>query len=124
MLSSSCNRNRYEQLTLEENVLTQLQNQHPICNIIFHAGQRIIKGLREKLFGSIVHQEVSFFDRTKTGELVNRLSTDTSVVGQSVTMNISDGLRSSAQASIGLGMMVKRFWDLNYSFKSVVVFLD
>ena len=51
-------------------------------------------------------QEVAFFDRTKTGELVNRLSTDTSVVGQSVTMNISDGLRSTAQATIGLGMMV------------------
>ena len=80
-----------------------------ICNTIFNVGQRIIKGLREKLFGSIVNQEVAFFDRTKTGELVNRLSTDTSVVGQSVTMNISDGLRSSAQAGIGLGMMVKRF---------------
>ncbi len=54
-----------------------------------------------------MHQEVAFFDKTKTGELVNRLSTDTSVVGQSVTTNISDGLRSLTQAGIGLGMMVR-----------------
>ena len=79
--------------------------------------------MREKLFGSIVNQEVAFFDRTKTGELVNRLSTDTLVVGQSVTMNISDGLRSSAQAVIGLGMMVKRFLEFNLFLKRRAVFL-
>lgn len=69
------------------------------------SGQRVIKRMREKLFGSIIKQEVAFFDKTKTGELINRLSTDTSLVGQSVTMNISDGLRSTAQAVGGVCMM-------------------
>ena len=53
-------------------------------------------------------QEVAFFDKTKTGELVNRLSTDTSLVGTAVTLNISDGLRSVAQAIGGVGMMVSQ----------------
>ena len=70
------------------------------------AGQRIIKRLREQLFGSVIKQEMGFFDKTRTGELINRLSTDTSLVGQSVTMNISDGLRAVAQAIGGVGMMV------------------
>ncbi|KAK7488683.1 hypothetical protein BaRGS_00020136 [Batillaria attramentaria] len=70
------------------------------------AGQRIIKRLRENLFGSVIKQEMGFFDKTRTGELINRLSTDTSLVGQSVTMNISDGLRAVAQAVGGIGMMV------------------
>ena len=65
-----------------------------------------MKRLREQLFGSIIRQEIAFFDKTKTGELINRLSTDTSLVGQSVTVNISDGLRSVAQAMAGIGMMV------------------
>ncbi|XP_072031210.1 ATP-binding cassette sub-family B member 10, mitochondrial-like [Amphiura filiformis] len=69
------------------------------------SGQRIIKRLRESVFQSIVRQEVGFFDKTRTGELVNRLSTDSSLIGQSVTGNVSDGLRSSIQALGGIGMM-------------------
>ena len=69
-------------------------------------GNRIVKKMREKLFGSIIKQDIAFFDKTKTGELINRLSTDTSLVGQSVTMNISDGLRSVTQALGGISMMV------------------
>lgn len=51
-------------------------------------------------------QEIAFFDKTRTGELINRLSTDTSVVGLSITNNLSDGLRAVMQASIGVSMMV------------------
>lgn len=71
-------------------------------------GNSIINNLRKRLFSSVIQQEVAFFDKTKTGELVNRLSADTVVVGQSVTQNISDGLRSIAQAIGGLGMMVSQ----------------
>lgn len=70
-------------------------------------GNRIVRSLRAKLFSSIVRQEIAFFDKNKTGELINRLSTDTTLVGQSVTMNISDGLRSAVQALGGISMMVR-----------------
>ncbi|KAJ9579752.1 hypothetical protein L9F63_004589, partial [Diploptera punctata] len=69
------------------------------------SGQRITQKLREVVFGSIVRQEVAFFDKNKTGELVNRLSADTSLVSQSVTMNISDGLRSTVMVAAGVSMM-------------------
>ena len=52
---------------------------------------------------------MAFFDNNKTGELVNRLSTDTTIIGQSVTTNISDGLRSLFQAVGGLSLMVNFF---------------
>ncbi|XP_076100291.1 ATP-binding cassette sub-family B member 10, mitochondrial-like [Mytilus galloprovincialis] len=70
------------------------------------SGNRIINRLRQTLFSSIMRQEMGFFDKTKTGELVNRLSADTTLVGQSVTQNISDGLRAVAQATGGVGMMM------------------
>ena len=70
------------------------------------AGQRIIKRLRDKLFGAIVSQEIAFFDRTRTGELINRLSTDTTLVGKALTENLSGGLRSLIQAGAGVSMMV------------------
>lgn len=69
------------------------------------AGQRITKSLRVSVFSSIMHQETAFFDHTKTGELVNRLSADTALVSQAVTANISDGLRSTVMAMAGVGMM-------------------
>ena len=43
--------------------------------------------LRKKLFNSIMAQEMFFFDKVKTGELVNRLSSDTETVGPSISQN-------------------------------------
>ena len=62
--------------------------------------------MRTTVFSSILRQEIGFFDKNKTGELINRLSADTSLVSQSVTMNISDGLRSLFMVSAGVSMMV------------------
>ncbi|XP_071595046.1 ATP-binding cassette sub-family B member 10, mitochondrial isoform X1 [Heliangelus exortis] len=69
------------------------------------SGQRIVKRLRTTMFSSILKQETAFFDKTRTGELINRLSSDTALLGRSVTENLSDGLRAVAQASVGIGMM-------------------
>ncbi|GAB1603933.1 ATP-binding cassette sub-family B member 10, mitochondrial-like [Argonauta hians] len=70
------------------------------------SGQNIVQRLRERLYSSLLKQEIGFFDKTKSGELVNRLSNDTALIGQSLTGNISDGLRSVCQALGGLGMMI------------------
>ncbi|XP_016050625.2 ATP-binding cassette sub-family B member 10, mitochondrial [Erinaceus europaeus] len=69
------------------------------------SGQRIVNRMRASLFSSILRQEVAFFDKTRTGELINRLSSDTALLGRSVTENLSDGLRAGAQASVGISMM-------------------
>ncbi|XP_074118480.1 LOW QUALITY PROTEIN: ATP-binding cassette sub-family B member 10, mitochondrial [Sminthopsis crassicaudata] len=69
------------------------------------SGQRIVNRLRGDLFSSVLKQEVAFFDKTRTGELINRLSSDTALLGRSLTENLSDGLRAGAQASVGIGMM-------------------
>lgn len=65
-----------------------------------------MKKLRERVFSSIMAQEIAFFDSSRTGELVNRLSADAELVSASVTQNISDGLRSLAQVVAGITMMV------------------
>ncbi|XP_029281156.1 ATP-binding cassette sub-family B member 10, mitochondrial [Cottoperca gobio] len=69
------------------------------------SGQQIVRNLRASVFSSILRQEVAFFDRNRTGELINRLSADTAVVGRSITDNLSDGLRAVAQAAAGVSMM-------------------
>ncbi|XP_052769756.1 ATP-binding cassette sub-family B member 10, mitochondrial-like isoform X1 [Mya arenaria] len=70
------------------------------------SAMKIIQQIRQKLFSSVMKQDIGFFDKTKTGELISRLSTDSYLVGRSVTFNISDGLRALAQALGATGMMV------------------
>ncbi|XP_039604221.1 ATP-binding cassette sub-family B member 10, mitochondrial [Polypterus senegalus] len=69
------------------------------------SGQEIVRNLRHSLFSSILRQELGFFDKTSTGELINRLSSDATLVGRALTENLSDGLRAVAQATAGIGMM-------------------
>ncbi|KAI9357240.1 P-loop containing nucleoside triphosphate hydrolase protein [Zopfochytrium polystomum] len=84
------------------------------------AGERIILRLRTEMFKNIIRQDVTFFDKNRTGELISRLSADTVVVGKSLTNNISDGLRSSVSAIVGLGMMIYMNVELTMIMMSIV----
>ncbi len=70
------------------------------------AGERIVARLREQLFASILSQEIGFFDESRTGELTNRLASDTTVLQSAVSVNISMGLRSVAQVIGGIGFLL------------------
>ncbi|XP_044749924.1 ATP-binding cassette sub-family B member 10, mitochondrial isoform X2 [Coccinella septempunctata] len=81
-----------------------------VCNfarvyLMSLSGYRMTQALRKKVFSSILRQEQGWFDKRSTGELVNRLSSDTQIVGQALSSNISDGLRSVAMVCAGTGMM-------------------
>ncbi|XP_062553770.1 ATP-binding cassette sub-family B member 10, mitochondrial [Armigeres subalbatus] len=71
-----------------------------------NASLRITRDIRAKLYSSMLNQEAGWFDQKGTGELVNRLSSDTYQVGNSLSMNLSDGLRSTVMVMAGTGMMV------------------
>lgn len=67
---------------------------------------RIVRDLRSKLYRRMLHQEAGWFDTKGTGELITRLSSDAYFVGNSLSQNISDGLRSVVMILAGTGMMV------------------
>jgi len=69
------------------------------------SGQNITAALRTRVFSSVAQQETAFFDKNKTGELINRLSADTQLVSQTVTQQVSDGLRNGMMTLAGVGMM-------------------
>lgn len=84
------------------------------------AGERVVARLRRDLFSSIIHQEVGFFDSQRTGELVNRLSSDTAVLQNSVTVNVSMALRYTVQAIGCLTMLFLIHWRLSLIMVAVV----
>jgi ABC transporter fused permease/ATP-binding protein len=62
------------------------------------AGERIVARLREQVYRRILDQELAFFDAHRTGELISRLTSDTTVVQNAVSSNVSKALFSLAQA--------------------------
>jgi ATP-binding cassette subfamily B protein len=84
------------------------------------AGERIVQKLRSDLYAHILNQEISFFDFNKTGELMSRISNDTSIVQNAVSVNISMGLRNIAGAVGGLGLMVYTSPQLTLSMLLVI----
>lgn len=69
------------------------------------AGERIVMGLRRRLFGRLLAQEIGFFDARRTGELVSRLASDTTVLQSTVTVNLSMALRNLLLSVGGLALM-------------------
>jgi putative ABC transport system ATP-binding protein len=68
-------------------------------------GERIVARLRSKLFRQTYVQNAEFFDANRVGDLISRLSSDTIIVGKSITQNLSDGLRAFVSGAAGFGLM-------------------
>ncbi|KAJ5515240.1 hypothetical protein N7527_006800 [Penicillium freii] len=68
-------------------------------------GERIVARLRSKLFRQTFVQDAEFFDANRVGDLISRLSSDTIIVGKSITQNLSDGLRAAVSGAAGFSLM-------------------
>lgn len=68
-------------------------------------GERIVARLRSRLFRQTYVQNAEFFDANRVGDLISRLSSDTIIVGKSITQNLSDGLRAFVSGAAGFGLM-------------------
>lgn len=76
------------------------------------AGERVVARLRTQLYTSLVSQEIAFFDRHRTGELTNRLASDTAVLQNTVTVNLSMLLRFSIMSIGATGFLFYTSWRL------------
>ncbi|KAK7819016.1 abc transporter b family member 27, partial [Quercus suber] len=91
------------------------------------ASERVVARLRKDLFSHLINQvrsissrtcktgtlpEIAFFDVTRTGELLSRLSEDTQIIKNAATTNLSEALRNLTTAFIGIGFMFSSSWKL------------
>jgi ABC-type multidrug transport system fused ATPase/permease subunit len=83
-------------------------------------GERLVARLRKDLFEHIIRQDIQFFDENKTGELMNRLSSDTTVIQSCLSVNVSLGLRSAMQIAISLLLLFITSWRLTLVMISVI----
>lgn len=73
---------------------------------------RFTRRISNFLFGSIVKQEIGFFDSTKTGDIVSRLTSDTTKMSDQVGLNINVFLRNCVQSVGTCVFMFKLSWKL------------
>ncbi len=69
-------------------------------------GERVTADLRNAVYGHVLHQSPEFFETTQTGEVLSRLSADTSLVQTVVGSSLSMGLRNMVMAIGALGMLI------------------
>ena len=66
-------------------------------------GERITADLRNAVYAHVLRQSPEFFESTKTGEVLSRLTTDTTLVQTVVGSSLSMGLRNMV---IGIGALI------------------
>jgi len=66
-------------------------------------GERITADLRSAVYAHVVEQSPEFFESTQTGEVLSRLTTDTTLVQTVVGSSLSMGLRNTV---MGLGALL------------------
>src|SRR5512141_1969287 len=71
------------------------------------AGERGVRRVRERLYRSLLSQEIAFFDASRTGELVSRLGTDCATLQSLVSAQVSMAFRHVVTA---IGAVVLLFF--------------
>jgi len=69
-------------------------------------GERVTADLRNAVYAHVVRQSPEFFETTRTGEVLSRLTTDTTLVQTVVGSSLSMGLRNTVMGLGALGILV------------------
>ena len=74
--------------------------------VVSWLGERVTTDLRNAVYAHVLEQSPEFFETTQTGEVLSRLSADTTLVQTVVGSSLSMGLRNSVMGVGALGMLI------------------
>jgi len=80
-------------------------------------GERVTSDLRNAVYGHVLRQSPEFFETTQTGEVLSRLTADTTLVQTVVGSSLSMGLRN---AVMGVGALAMLVWTNPYVMSVVL----
>jgi ATP-binding cassette subfamily B protein len=79
---------------------------------ITRLGQRVVADLRKAVFDQLTLLSPAYFERVRTGEVLSRLTTDTTLVETVITGSISFALRSTVTILGSIVLMFTISWKL------------
>ncbi len=74
--------------------------------VVSWLGERVTTDLRNAVYAHVLEQSPEFFETTQTGEVLSRLSADTTLVQTVVGSSLSMGLRNTVMGVGALGMLI------------------
>ncbi|WP_042674200.1 ABC transporter transmembrane domain-containing protein [Variovorax sp. CF313] len=80
-------------------------------------GERVTADIRNAVYGHVLKQSPAFFETTQTGEVLSRLTADTTLVQTVVGSSLSMGLRN---AVMGIGALAVLVWTNPYVMVQVL----
>jgi ATP-binding cassette, subfamily B, bacterial len=83
-------------------------------------GERVTADLRNAVYAHVLEQSPEFFETTQTGEVLSRLTTDTTLVQTVVGSQLSLGLRNTV---MGLGALAMLIWTNPYVMTQVLLII-
>jgi ATP-binding cassette subfamily B protein len=69
-------------------------------------GERVVADLRTDIYSRVIRMDPTFFEVTRTGEVLSRLTTDTTLVQSIAGVNLSITLRSTIQLVGALALLI------------------
>jgi ATP-binding cassette, subfamily B, bacterial MsbA len=72
----------------------------------------VTRDLRDKVYAHLVQLPLSYFQRTKTGQVVTRILTDTAQTKALVTELVTRSLQSAATVLVTIGFLLSMSWKL------------
>jgi ATP-binding cassette subfamily B protein len=85
--------------------------------VVSWLGERVTADLRNAVYAHVLEQSPEFFETTQTGEVLSRLTTDTTLVQTVVGSSLSLGLRN---AVMGVGALAMLVWTNPYVMTQVL----
>jgi len=73
--------------------------------LVMWLGERIVADLRSAVYGHVIRMDPAFYEITKTGEILSRLTTDTTLIQSIAGVGLSIALRSILMLTGGLIML-------------------
>ncbi|HVZ42913.1 MAG TPA: ABC transporter transmembrane domain-containing protein [Ramlibacter sp.] len=83
-------------------------------------GERVTADLRNAVYAHVLEQSPEFFETTQTGEVLSRLTTDTTLVQTVVGSSFSMGLRNTV---MGIGALAMLVWTNPYVMTQVLLII-
>lgn len=74
--------------------------------------QSVTRDLRNQVYGHLLELDLRFYNRTRAGQIINRLTSDTDLLRTLVTKNLSTFVTSVFQVVIALVFLVLISWQL------------
>ncbi len=74
--------------------------------LVTRLGERVVADIREAVFGRVISMSPAFFEKIMTGEVLSRITTDTTLILSVIGSSVSVALRNVLIFIGGLGLML------------------